>query len=150
VSAKDRATGKSQAITISASSGLAKQEVERLVRDAEAHAQDDKARRELVDLRNQLDNLAYSLDKLLSENREKLAGQQAEIESAVAETRQGAETDDVATLKGRLERLKQLSQRAAETLYKQAAGGAPGGPAQGASAGQPQEDVVDAEYTVKN
>ena len=67
VSAKDRATGKSQAITITASSGLAKDEVEKMVQDAEAHADEDKKQRELVDLRNQADNLAYSVEKLLDE-----------------------------------------------------------------------------------
>jgi molecular chaperone DnaK len=72
VSAKDRATGKAQAITITASSGLAKDEVERLVKDAEAHSAEDKGRRELVDLRNQADSLAYSVEKVLGENRSKL------------------------------------------------------------------------------
>ena len=148
VSAKDRATGKQQTITITASSGLAKDEVERMVKDAAAHADDDKQRRERADLRNQLDSLAYQLEKLGAENKDKLpAEQQGELETAVAEARKAAEGEDLATLRSAHERLQKLSHRLAETLYKQASP-APGGGQAGEAA--PKEDVVDAEYTVKN
>jgi molecular chaperone DnaK len=154
VSAKDRGTGKSQAITITASSGLAKDEVERLVKDAEAHAEEDKKRRELVDLRNQVDNTAYQLEKLAKENREKLGEAEAKgLEEAAAEAREVAKGEDAQAIRQALERLQQRSHKAAESLYRQTAGAgagpSPGGPSAGGEAGK-AEDVVDAEYTVKN
>jgi molecular chaperone DnaK len=154
VSAKDHATGKTQAITITASSGLAKEEVERMVKDAQAHAEEDHKRRELVDLRNQLDNLAYSLEKLLAENRDKLGEAQAkEIEEAVASARTAAAGEDAAGIKAAMEGLTKLSHRVAESLYKTtpppgAEPGAGGPAAPGAGTGA-EGDVVDAEYTVK-
>jgi molecular chaperone DnaK len=153
VSAKDVATGKTQNITITSSSGLAKDEVEKMVREASAHADEDKKRRELVDLRNQADSLAYSLEKTLKDNREKVAADQArEVEEAIAAVRKAAEGEDVSALKQELDRVTALSHKLAESLYKATApsggAGAPGGPAAGdASEG---DDVVDAEYTVKN
>ncbi len=148
VSAKDHATGKQQAITITSSSGLAKDEVERMVKDAAAHADEDKQRRERADLRNQLDSLAYQLEKLGAENKDKLsAEQQGELETAVAEARKAAEGEELEALRAAHERLQKLSHRLAETLYKQAAP-APGSGQAGEAT--PKEDVVDAEYTVKN
>src|SRR5687767_572002 len=153
VSAKDVATGKTQAITITASSGLGKDEVERMVREAQAHSDEDKKRRETVDLRNQADNLAYSLEKLLKENREKVGEDEARpIEEAVAEARKAAEGEDAAALKTAVERLTSLSHKLAESLYK-AAGpsggtGAAGGQAPGDAA--KGDDVVNAEYPVKD
>jgi molecular chaperone DnaK len=154
VSAKDRATGKSQAITITSSSGLAKDEVEKMVRDAASHSEEDKQRRELIDAKNQAESLAYNVDKLVKENREKLGEAEAKsLETAVAEARKIAEGDDVAAIKAATERLSGLSHKLAEALYKQtaAAGGSDAGPNPGAPGGAPpQGDVVDAEYTVKN
>jgi molecular chaperone DnaK len=153
VSAKDVATGKTQNITITSSSGLGKDEVEKMVREAAAHADEDKKRRELVDLRNQSDSLAYGLEKTLKDNREKVPDDQArEIEEAVAALRKTAEGEDADGLKQQIERVTTLSHTLAESLYKSTAApggpGAPGGPAAGdASKG---DDVVDAEYTVKN
>ena len=152
VSAKDRATGKTQAITITASSGLAKDEVEKMVKEAAAHAAEDHEKRELVDLRNQADNLAYQVEKLLSENRAKLPDAEVTaVEQAVAEVRKAAEAEDAAKLKAAIETLTQQSHKLAEEVYKQA--GAPAAGAPGASAGpdaaKPAGDVVDAEYTVK-
>jgi molecular chaperone DnaK len=148
VSAKDTATGKSQAITITASSGLAKDEVEKMVNDAQAHAEDDKKRREVVDLKNQLDSAAYQTEKLAADNKEKLGESEAnDLVEAVAEARRIAEGDDASALRQALERLQQKSQKAAEVLYKASAG-----PAPDASAGREAAktgDVVDAEYTVK-
>ena len=151
VSAKDRATGKEQAITISASSGLAKEEVERLVKDAAAHAAEDHAKRELVDQRNQADNLAYQVEKLVADNKGKLPeADVAAVELAVAEARKAAQGDDPAAIRSAVETLTKASHKLGEQLYKQA------GPAAGAPAGTeqappppPQNDVVDAEYTVK-
>ncbi|HEV8699862.1 MAG TPA: molecular chaperone DnaK [Candidatus Polarisedimenticolia bacterium] len=159
VSAKDTATGKTQNITITSSSGLGKEEVERMVREAQSHAEDDKKRREVVDLRNQADSLAYSVEKLLKENRDKLPESDAKsIEEAVAAARKAAEGDDAGAIKQALERLTQLSHKLAETLYKKTGtpggeagpgGPAPGGP-QAAPGGGSPDDVVDAEYTVKH
>ena len=152
VSAKDRATGKSQAITITASSGLAKDEVEKMVSEAASHATEDHQKRELVDQRNQADNLAYQVEKLLTEHRAKLSDSEASaIEQAVSETRKAALGDDAAAIKAAVETLTKLSHKLAEELYKQAgapAAGAPGAPA-GPDATKPAGDVVDAEYTVK-
>ena len=160
VSAKDKATGKSQNITITASSGLEKDEVEKMVRDAESHAEEDKKRRELVDQRNQADNLAYSLEKTLGDNRDKVDEAEAKsIEDAIAEVRKATEGEDLAAIKAAVETLTRKSHKLAEELYKQqaagAAGAAPDGPPPGAdmpppASGQDAGDVVDAEYTVKN
>ncbi len=150
VSAKDHATGKQQAITITSSSGLAKDEVERMVKDAAAHADEDKQRRERADLRNQVDSLAYQLEKLAGESKDKLsAEQQSEAAQAVAEARMAAEGEDLAALRAAHERLQKLSHGLAETLYKQASTAAPSGGEKAGGAAS-REDVVDAEYTVKN
>ena len=159
VSAKDNATGKVQNITITASSGLGKDEVERMVKEAQSHAEEDKKRREVVDLRNQTDTLAYSVEKLLKDNKEKLPEADAKAaEDAVAQARKAVEGEDADALRSAMDELTRLSHKLAESLYKGAApppdqGGAPG--AGTASGGGPNkeggaDDVVDAEYTVKN
>jgi molecular chaperone DnaK len=155
VSAKDMATGKTQAITITSSSGLSKDEVDRMVKEAQSHSDEDKKRRETVDLRNQADNLAYSVEKLVKENRHKLGEDEARpVEEAVAEARKAAEGEDAAALKAAVDRLTDLSHKLAETLYRKTGappetGGAPGGAASEPGGGKP-DDVVDAEYTVKH
>jgi molecular chaperone DnaK len=156
VSAQDKATGKTQNITITASSGLSKDEVERMVTEAQSHSEDDKRRRELVDLRNQTDTLAYSVEKLLKDNREKVGEPDAKaIEEAVAEARKAMEGEDATALRSAMDKLTGLSHKLAESLYKSApppGGGPEAGP--GAGSGQPPRDggsdVVDAEYTVKH
>jgi len=156
VSAKDRATGKAQAITITASSGLAKDEVEKMVRDAESHSAEDKKRRETIDLRNQADNLAYSVEKLLGENRAKVGETEAKaMEEAIAEARQAAQGEDGPAIKAAMDKLTKASHKLAEEMYRQA-GGPSAGPTAGAPPGgtdtgqaSPSGDVVDAEYTVK-
>jgi molecular chaperone DnaK len=156
VSAKDRATGKAQAITITASSGLAKGEVEKMVRDAEAHSAEDKKKREVIDLRNQADNLAYSVEKMLGENRGKVSESEAKnVEDAIAEARKAAQGDDGAAIKAAMDRLTKASHKLAEELYRQAGPGPSAGPGAAPPPGgdgqapPPQGDVVDAEYTVK-
>jgi molecular chaperone DnaK len=149
VSAQDKATGKSQNITITSSSGLSKEEVDKMVTEAQSHSDEDKKRRETVDLKNQADSLAYSIEKLLQENRAKVVETQArEIEDAVAAARKAAEGEDASVLRSSVERLNTLSHQLAEALYKSSAapGAAPGAPPPPASQG---DDVVDAEYTVK-
>jgi molecular chaperone DnaK len=156
VSAQDKATGKTQNITITASSGLAKDEVERMVQEAQSHSEDDKRRRELVDLRNQTDTLAYSIEKLLKDNREKVGEAEAKaIEEAVAEARKAMEGEDASALRSAMDKLTSLSHKLAEALYKTAPPPS-GGPQAGGDAGAGQRpgdggsDVVDAEYTVKH
>ena len=164
VTAKDMATGKTQQITITSSSGLAKDEVERMVNEAKSNADADKKKREVIDLRNQVDGLAYNIEKLLKDNKDKISEADAKpVEEAIAKARKSAESEDSAALKSALSELEKVSHKLAEDLYKktQAAGGpaagAPGeagpGPSPGggasASAGAPKGDVVDAEYEVK-
>jgi len=150
VSAKDTATSKTQNITITASSGLAKDEVEKMVSEARSHAEDDKRSREVAQLRNEADTLAYSLEKLVKENREKLSEADAKaVEDAVAEVRKAAEGDDVKAIRPALERATQLSHRMAETLYQKTASAGAASPGAGASSSGKPDDVVDAEYAVK-
>jgi len=155
VSAQDKATGKTQNITITASSGLSKDEVEKMVSEAQSHSEEDKRRRELVDLRNQTDTLAYSLEKLLKDNRDKVGEAEAKsIEEAVAEARKAMEGEDASALRSAMEKLTGLSHKLAESLYKSAPPPG-GGPEAGAGGSQqpPRDggsDVVDAEYTVKH
>ncbi len=154
VSAKDRATGKTQAITISASSGLAKDEVERMVGDAQAHAEDDKARREATEAKNRADTLVYGTEKTLGENREKLSAAEIEpVEQALAAAKKALEGGELAAILAATAALTQASHKLAEALYKQASAGAPpqetppGGEAAGPGKGD--GDVIDAEVVDK-
>jgi molecular chaperone DnaK len=120
VTAKDVATGKEQKITISGSSGLNKDEVSRMVKDAEAHAADDKARRELIDARNQADSLAYSVEKTIGENRDRLpAADVSRVESAIAAVREAAKGEDLNAIRTASDELQKASHAIAEQLYKQ-------------------------------
>jgi molecular chaperone DnaK len=148
VSAKDLATGKEQTITISGSSGLSKADVERLVKDAQSHASEDQARRDLIDARNQADSLAYQVEKTVNDNRTKIAvGELSTVEAAIAEARRVAQADDLAAIRKATEELQRASHAIAEQLYKQAQA-----PAPDASAGSQRSsnvkdaEVVDAEY----
>jgi molecular chaperone DnaK len=114
------ATGKEQKITISASSGLNKDEVDRMVKDAEAHTAEDKDRRELIDARNQADSLAYSVEKTLNESRDRLAVPEvARVEAAIAALRDAVNGDDLTRLKNATQELQKASHGMAEELYKQ-------------------------------
>jgi molecular chaperone DnaK len=120
VTAKDVATGKEQKITISGSSGLSKDDVDRMVKDAEAHAADDKARRELIDARNQADTLAYSVEKTIAENRDRLpAADVSRVERAVAAVREAAKGEDPGAIRSASDELQRASHAIAEQLYKQ-------------------------------
>jgi molecular chaperone DnaK len=149
VSARDVATSKEQKITISGSSGLTKDEVSRMVADAENHVAEDKARRDLIDVRNQADALAYSVEKTLGENRSRLsADDAARIDSAIAALREVLKSDDVSAIRQASEGLQRASHAMAERLYEQQtrAGGASG--AQPRDSGRPdvrEGEVVDAE-----
>src|SRR6266496_2860421 len=155
VSARDKGTGKETKITITHSSGLAKDEVEKMVADARDHEADDKKRREEVEQKNRAENLAYQMEKLVKDNREKLsAATVSEIEEAVKKVHEVREKGSADEIKAAVEHLEKASHKAAEELYKTAggaaAGEAHGGPQQqpppGGEAGGKKEDVVDAEY----
>src|SRR4029450_2780640 len=148
VSAKDQATGKSQAITITASSGLAKDEVDRMVKEAQSHADEDHKKRELVDARNQADNLAYNAEKLVKENADKLGEDAKGLEEAIAAVRKAAEGEDTAAIGAAVDKLNQESHKIAETLYKKSSADTTAPPSSGE--GQGKDDVVDAEYTAKH
>jgi len=150
VSAKDNATGKQQAITITASSGLAKDEVEKMVKEAEAHSAEDKRRRQEIDLRNQADALVYQTEKTLGENREKIpVSEVSAIEGAIRETKEAIESGDMNRIREKMELLTKASHHLAEIMYQQASGkqqpGAGAGPG-GARPRKPEEEVVDAEF----
>jgi molecular chaperone DnaK len=134
VAAKDVATGKEQKITISGSSGLSRNDVDRMVKDAEAHASDDKARRELVDARNQADSLAWSVEKTVNENRDRMpAGDVSRAEAAVAAVREAVTGDSLDAIRRASEELQKASHAIAEQLYKQSQANA-------ANAAAPQKD----------
>jgi molecular chaperone DnaK len=158
VSAKDKATGKEQHITITASSGLSDDEIDQMVKDAESHAEDDKKRRELIEERNKLDSLIYSLEKTLKENEEKISAEAKEpVEAAIKEAKEKLDAEDAETLRNAHEALTQASHKMAEELYKvgqaeaAAEGGAPGADAAGGAETEAKkddgdDDVVDAEF----
>ena len=152
VSAKDKATGKEQKIVIKASSGLSEDEIKRMVRDAEAHAEEDKRFRELVDTRNKADGLLHTVEKSLKDLGDKVDGaERGRIESAISDLRTALKGDDKAAIDKKAEALAQASANLAQAA---ASAGAPGGQPGGADAGdasaggaQPGgEDVVDAEF----
>jgi molecular chaperone DnaK len=151
VSAKDLGTGKEQKITITASSGLSKNEIDRMVTDAQSHAEEDRKRREEIEARNRLDSLVYASEKTLAENKDKLeAAQVSTFESALADARQALQSGDAAVMNQAGERLQQASHKLAEALYRsaQASGAAAGSTGQpGESSGSGKEDeVIDTEY----
>ncbi|HLG19556.1 MAG TPA: molecular chaperone DnaK [Bdellovibrionota bacterium] len=149
--AKDRATGKEQKITITASSGIAKDEVDRMVRDAESHSAEDKKRHEEIQTRNHLDSMIFNTEKLLRENKEKVPADSLKaIEDAVAAAKKALETNQYDAMKKELDNLTQASHKLAEVMYKTTAG-QPGGPTQepkkGPTNGSGEKgDVIDAEY----
>src|SRR5215208_1814592 len=125
VSAKDVATGKEQKITISGSSGLSKDDVDRMVKEAQSHASDDQARRDLIDARNQADSLAYSVEKTINENRDRLpATDVSRVESAIAAVRDAVTAENLASIRAASEELQKASHAIAEQLYKQSQGNA--------------------------
>jgi len=162
VSAKDLGTGKEQKITITASSGLAKDEVERMMKEAEAHAGEDKKRRDEIELRNRADQAVYAAERMLKDTGDKLGGSDKQaIEAAMDAVKKASEGTDAPAIQKALDELMSAQHKAAESLYKQQAAGAAGGPgaAGGAEPGRgsgsassgassesgPKGDVIDAE-----
>ena len=147
VSAKDLATSKEQRITITASSGLTKDEVEKMIKEADVHSEEDKKRKELIELRNQLDSIIYATEKTLNEHKAKLPVSDVKnIEDAIAEGKKAIEKEDVAEIKKALDNISKVSHKMAEVMY-QAASQASQTAEGGATAEAKKEaDVVDAEF----
>jgi molecular chaperone DnaK len=154
VQARDLGTGREQKITITASSGLSKDEIDRMMRDADMHSEDDKRKREVIETKNRLDSLIYQTEKTITDNREKIpVGLISEVESAIAEAKKVVEANNSDQFQAQLENLTRVSHRIAEALYQQPAGGAAASDAAGAGAqqsggpsGKAGDDVIDAEY----
>jgi molecular chaperone DnaK len=151
VSAKDKGTGKEQQIRIQASGGLNEGEIERMVKEAEEHAEEDRQRKEAIEARNQADSLIYSTEKSLKEHGDKIgADDRQAIEAAIADLRGVLDTADAATLRSKTENLAQLSMKLGEAMYRAQAEGADGdgGAAGGGSGtgGASDENVVDADF----
>ena len=152
VSAKDLGTGREQKITITSSSGLSKEEIGRMVTDADSHADEDRRRREEIEARNRADSLVYQTEKLLRENRDKLSDSDAKtVEAAVADCKKALDEGNIDRINKAADALTQASHKVAESMYKTGAqgGSQAGGPAQTAGSGRGGEkadDVIDAEY----
>ncbi len=154
VSAKDMATQKEQKITITSSSGLSKDEVDKMMKEAESHADDDRKRKEEIETRNHADQAAYTAERMLKDNGDKLsAADKAPIESAIEDLKRAIEKNDVAEMKRTMDALNTAQHKAAEAMYRAAnagggaTGGQPGGGAgsSGAAGGGASSDVIDAE-----
>ncbi len=156
VTAKDTATGKDQKITITSSSGLSKEEVERMAKEADAHSAEDKQKREEIETKNQLDSMVYQIEKMLKENGDKISGsERGDVENALADAKKAVESGDVHQMSAARDNLQKASHKLAEAMYKASAaqaGPAPGGePGSGAAAGangkaKKDDGVIDAEY----
>jgi len=150
VSAKDKATGKEQAISIKACGGLSDAEVERMVQDAAEHAEEDKKRKELVQERNAAHELVNSANKMLSEHADKISeDMKTDIKANADELQKMAESDDIGTIKQQAEKLLAVMSKAGEIIHKAAQEQA-GTSQQQASPNAEQDNVVDADYTVQN
>jgi molecular chaperone DnaK len=151
VTAKDKATGRSQHITITASSGLSDKEVEQMRRDAEAHAEEDRNRKDLIEARNHADNTAYAAEKALRDFGDKVPAElRSEIEAKVSDVRSKAQSDDLSAIKAATDDLGQVIQKIGAAVYQQAGpeagtGEPQGEPGQGSGPTNPGPDVVDGE-----
>jgi molecular chaperone DnaK len=159
VSAKDMGTGREQKITITSSSGLSKDEIDKMMRDAESHSADDQRKREEIEARNRLDGLTYQMEKTLSENREKVGAVAADVEAAIADAKKATEEGGVERMNDAFNNLQTVSHKLAEALYQQQASTAGAGDASASSgeqasaagagaqgSGGGEDNVIDAEY----
>jgi molecular chaperone DnaK len=154
VSAKDMGTGREQKITITASSGLSKEEIDKMMKDAESHSADDSRKREEIEARNRLDGLVYQMEKTLTDNREKVGAVASDVESAIAEAKKALAEGGVERLNEAFNQLQTASHKLAEALYQQAPppGAEAGGTGQASAAGASsstntgEDNVIDAEY----
>ncbi len=149
VTAKDKATSKEQQIRIQASGGLSDADIDKMVKEAESHAADDKKRRELAEAKNQGDSLVHSTEKALADHGDKIdANERSNIETAIAALKEAIKTDDVESIQQKTQSLAQSSMKLGEAMYKaQQSEQQPGGEAQGESGAKPDENVVDAEFS---
>jgi molecular chaperone DnaK len=164
VSAKDKATGKEQQIRIQASGGLSDADIERMVKDAESHAEEDKKKRALVEAKNQAEGLINTTERTIRDGGDKVpASEKTALEAAITELREVLTGDDVTAITAKTEALAQLSMKLGEAMYKQAqaageahpgdgggaggpGGGGGAGPGAGAAGGKPDDKVVDADF----
>jgi len=153
VSAKDMGTGREQKITITASSGLSKEEIDKMMRDAESHSSEDAHKREEIEARNRLDGLVYQMEKTLNENREKVGAVAGEVETAIADAKKAVTDGGVERMNEAFNALQSVSHKMAEALYQQSSSTAGSEPAAdqssaaGASSSSGGDDnVIDAEY----
>ncbi|MGA2107842.1 MAG: molecular chaperone DnaK [Syntrophorhabdales bacterium] len=156
VSAKDMATAKEQKITITASTGMTEEEIKNMVKDAEMHAEEDRKKKEEIEVRNQLDNLIYGTEKTLNDSRDKVGAEEARsVESVLSSAREAVKSGDVNRMRPALDEVTKASHKLAEMLYKQTTAGpqgAEGQPASGpqeeahAQGGRGNDDVVDVEF----
>ena len=157
MSAKDLGTGKEKKIRIESSSGISQADVDRMQREAESHAEDDKRKRELIDARNQADQIIWQMEKLLKEHADKVTeADRAPIQSAIERVKQAAGGEDVNAIRQAVNDLQQASHAMAQHLYSHGQGPGAAGPtggagpgATGAGDGKGKEDVIDAEFEVK-
>jgi molecular chaperone DnaK len=152
VAAKDKASSRQQSIRIEGSGGLKKDEIERMVKDAESHASEDRARREVIEKRNALDSLIYQAEKTLSESGDKVpAADKQGVEAAITDARKDLDSQDAAKLAAAHQRVEAAMHKVAEALYKsqsaEGSGGAPGATGAPPGGGGGDGDVVDAEYS---
>lgn len=153
VSAKDMGTGREQKITITSSSGLGKDEIDKMMRDADAHSTEDATKREEIESRNKLDSLVYQMEKTVNENREKVGAVAGEVETAIADAKKALEEGGVTRMNEAFLALQTVSHKMAEALYQQTASApdetaeqssAAGAAASGQTGGE--DNVIDAEY----
>jgi molecular chaperone DnaK len=152
VQAKDKGTGKEQQIRIQASGGLSEADIEKMVKDAELHAEEDKKRKAQVEAKNHAEALLHSTEKALTEHGSKVGeAERKAIEDAIADLKEAIKGDDASAIQAKTNTLAQASMKLGEAMYKAQQEGQPGegGPDAGASGGEPgkKEDVVDAEFT---
>jgi molecular chaperone DnaK len=154
VTAKDKATNNEQKITITSSSGLSKEEVDKMARDAESHAADDRKRKDEIEARNRADSMVYQVEKMLKDHRDKISdADAAQVESALEATRKAMADGKVEDIHRAVDNLTQASHKLAEAMYKSTSTAGPGGPPPGgdgagpsAAEEKPKENVVDAEF----
>jgi molecular chaperone DnaK len=151
VTAKDKATAKEQSIRIQANGGLSDSDIDQMVKDAEAHAQDDKKRKELVEAKNQADAAVHSTERALAEHGDKIgSADKSAIEQAMADLKSANEGDDVEAIQAKTQALMQASMKLGEAMYQAAQGSAGGGSAEGGGEAPADEGVVDAEFEEVN
>jgi molecular chaperone DnaK len=147
VAAKDKATNNEQKITITSSSGLSKDEVDKMARDAESHAADDRKAKDQIEARNRADAMVYNVEKTLKEHRDKVSDADAKnIETAIEDVKKAINVNDADQLNAATDKLTQASHKLAEAMYKASSGTTPPPGGAAPEPEKPKEDVVDAEF----